>query len=123
MLSAAVVDKARDAKPNNRFVNAHIDEDTLKIIKFFNESFPESVSGVGLMSVNEATGSGDRKRGSCNIDGLNNDALADDLGAPAAKKSYKIIPHHRLDKDVHTAVRRVDGIQQVQCRISERNQN
>ena len=89
MLSAAVVDKGRDAKRNNRFVNAGIDEDTLKIIKFFNESFPESVSRVGLMSENEATGGGDRKRGSCNVDGLNNDALADDLGAPAAKKVTK----------------------------------
>ena len=89
MLSAAVVDKVRDAKRNNRFVNADIDEDTLKIIKFFDESFPESVSGVGLMSENQATGGGDRKRGSCNVDGLNNDALADDLGAPTAKKVTK----------------------------------
>lgn len=89
MVKAAVVDNARDVKRNNRFVNADIDEDTLKIIKFFNESFPESVSGVGLMSECEATGGGDRKRGSCDIDGLNSDALADDLDAPAAKKATK----------------------------------
>ena len=52
----------RDVKHNYRFVNADIDEETLKIITFFNESFPESVSGVGLMSEAEATGGGDRER-------------------------------------------------------------
>ena len=86
MLNAAAVDKARDVKRNNRFVNADIDKETLKIINFFNESFPESVSGVGLMSETEATGGGDRKRGFCNIDGLNNDALADDPTGPPTKK-------------------------------------
>ena len=89
MVKPEIVDKARDVKHNNRFANADVDEDSLKIIKFFNESFPKSVSGVGLMSVNEATGGGDRKRGFCNIDGLNSDALADDLDAPGAKKITK----------------------------------
>ena len=89
MLNAAAVDQARDVKRNNRFVNADIDEETLKIISFFNESFPESVSGVGLMSETEATGGGDRKRGFCNIDGLNNDALADDPTGPPTKKISK----------------------------------
>ena len=44
---------------------------------------------MGLISESEATGGGDRKRGSCNTDGLNNDALTEDLGAPAAKKITK----------------------------------
>lgn len=114
MLNAAAADKARDVKGDNRLVNADIDEDTLKINRFFNESFPESVSGVGLMSENEATGGGDRKRGFCNIDGLNNDAVAEDLNA-----LIKISFDHRLDEDVNTAARRDDGIQYVDSRVSE----
>ena len=41
------------------------------------------------MSETEATGGVDGKRGFCNIDGLNNDALADDPTGPPTKKISK----------------------------------
>ena len=90
MSTAAASEAARDHKRNNRYINGDVDDETLKIIKFFNNSFPESVSGIGLMSESEATTGGDKKRDFCQVIGLDSNALAEDfLGSPPAKKVSK----------------------------------
>ena len=90
MSIAAASEAARDHKRNNRYLNGDVDEESLKIIKFFNNTFPESVSGIGLMSESEATTGGEKKREYCHVNGLDSSALAEDfLGSPPAKKVSK----------------------------------
>ena len=90
MSIAAASEAARDHKRNNRYINVDVDEESLKIIKLFNNTFPESVSGIGLMSESEATTGGEKKREYCQVNGLDSSALAEDfLGSPPAKKVSK----------------------------------
>lgn len=90
MSIAAASEAARDHKRNNRYLSGDVDEESLKIIKFFNNTFPESVSGIGLTSESEATTGGEKKREYCHVNGLDSSALAEDfLGSPPAKKVSK----------------------------------
>ena len=90
MVKAAHVEAARDLKRNNRYLIADVDEESMKIIQHFIATFPESVSGIGLMTENESTSGAGRKRNACDVDGLNETALLEDfLGSPPAKKVSK----------------------------------
>ena len=90
MVDAAKVEVARDLKRNNRYVIADVDEESMKIIQHFIATFPESVSGIGLMTENEATSGAGRKRNACDVDGLNDTAVLEDfLGSPPPKKVSK----------------------------------
>ena len=52
MIASAAAETAREMKRNSRYV-AGIDEESLKIIQHFMEVFPQSVSGIGLMTESE----------------------------------------------------------------------
>ena len=53
------------------------------------ETFPESVSGIGLMTESESTSGVGRKRESCEIEGLRDTADNEDVEGPPAKKASK----------------------------------
>ena len=89
MVAAAAAEIAREKKRNYRYV-AEIEEESLKIIQYFMEIFPQSVLGVGLMTESELnTGTGS-KREFCEIEGLRDTAAKEDVGAgPPVKKVSK----------------------------------
>lgn len=90
MVKAAHVEAVRDHKRNNRYVVADVDEESMKIIQHFMTTFPESVSGIGLMTETEATSGAGRKREACAIEGfIGNPTLEDFLGPLPAKKPKK----------------------------------
>ena len=56
MVAAAAAESARDTKRNTRYA-AGVDEESLKIIQYFMDIFPQSVSGIGLMSKSDLNSS------------------------------------------------------------------
>jgi hypothetical protein len=88
-VKAAIADASRDSKRDNRYVTTGIDDETMKIINHFIELFPESVSGIGLMSESESTSGVGRKRESCEIEGLRDTLESEDVEGPPAKKVSK----------------------------------
>lgn len=89
MIAPAAAETAREMKRNSRYV-AGIDEESLKIIQYFMKVFPQSVSGIGLMTesvMNFGTGS---KREFCEIEGLRDTAAKEDVGdGPPGEKVSK----------------------------------
>ena len=66
MVAAAAAEIAREKKRNYRYV-AGIEEESLKIIQYFMEIFPQSVSGVGLMTESELNIGTESKRDSVKL--------------------------------------------------------
>lgn len=79
MVEAAASMAARDNKRNVEYADG-VDEETMKIINHFNATFPQSVSGVGLMSESDLTSGAGNKREFCEIDGLRDATDKEDLG-------------------------------------------
>ena len=89
MIASAAAETAREMKRNSRYV-AGIDEESLKIIQYFMEVFPRSVSGIGLMTESEMNCGTGSKREFCEIEGLRDTAAKEDVGGgPPAKKVSK----------------------------------
>ena len=87
--SAAVV--VRDGKRNLRYADG-VDEECMKIIKHFMDTFPQSVSGVGLMSESDLTSGAGSKREFCQMDGFRESDVQQNSaegGDGAAKKVSK----------------------------------
>ena len=89
MIASAAAETAREMKRNSWYV-AGIDEESLKIIQYFMEVFPQSVSGIGLMTESEMNSGTGSKREFCKIEGLRDTAAKEDVGGgPPAKKVSK----------------------------------
>ena len=89
MIASAAAETAREMKRNSWYV-AGIDEESLKIIQYFMEVFPQSVSGIGLMTESEMNCGTGSKREFCKIKGLRDTAAKEDVGGgPPAKKVSK----------------------------------
>ena len=69
MIASAAAETAREMKRNSRYV-AGIDEESLKIIQYFMEVFPQSVSGIGLMTESEMNFRTGSKKKFCEIERL-----------------------------------------------------
>ena len=89
MVAADAAGAAREIKSKSRY-EAGVDAESLKVIKYFMDLFPQSVSGIGLMSENDLnTGTGS-KREFCDIAGLKHTAEKEESDqGPAAKKVSK----------------------------------
>ena len=91
MIAASAVAAVRDSKRNLRYIDG-VDEESMKIIKYFMDTFPQSVSGVGLMSENDLTSGAGSKREFCQMDGFRESDVQDNStegGDGAAKKVSK----------------------------------
>ena len=88
MVAAAAAESARDTKRNTRYA-AGVDEESLKIIQNFMDTFPQSVSGIGLMSESDLNSGAGSKRNFCEIEGLQDTVIKEDsvAGPPAVKVS------------------------------------
>ena len=81
----------RDNKRNLRYIDG-IDEESMKIIKHFMDTFPQSVSGVGLMSESDLTSGAGSKREFCQMEGFRESDVQENStegGDGAAKKVSK----------------------------------
>lgn len=89
MIAAAAAETAKDKKRNSRYV-AGIEEESLKIIQYFIETFPQSVSGIGLVTESELSTGAGSKREFCETEGLRDTAAKEDVGGgPPVKKVSK----------------------------------
>lgn len=87
---ASEVERARDAKRNDRFVANIIDKDSMTVISYFLRAYPQSITGVGVMSENDLVSGAGRKRESCEISALAQSVAEGCMvEAPLAKKVNK----------------------------------
>ena len=47
---AGKVERARNAKHNDRYVANTIDKESMTVISYYLEAYPQSITGVGVMS-------------------------------------------------------------------------
>lgn len=84
------VELARNTKRNERYVANAIDKESMTVITYFLKSYPQSITGVGVMSENDLVSGAGRKRESCEMTGLAQSATEGDFEeAPPAKKLNK----------------------------------
>ena len=124
-VAAAAAESARDTKRDARYTSG-VDEEYMKVIQYFIDTFPQSVSGIGLVSesdLNSGTGS---KRNFCEIEGLRDTAVKEDLiaGPPAINvcKSSLIIDLTRtavLHHEENMAFNSVNFEYQKQSRLDD----
>ena len=91
MIAASAVAAVRDSKRNLRYIDG-VDEESMKIIKYFMDTFPQSVSGVGLMSESDLTSGAGSKREFCQMEGFQESDVQENStegGDGAAKKVSK----------------------------------
>ena len=89
MAKASIAEASRDSKRNGRYVTSGVDEDSMKIISHFLETFPESISGIGVMTEVESTSGVGRKRELCEIEGLRDSTITEEDEAEPTKKPSK----------------------------------
>ena len=77
------------AKRNERFLEK-IDKDSLTVIEFVMKTYPQSITGAGLIRENDLITGAGRKRANCEISGLCNSTVASEVeDAPIPKKVSK----------------------------------
>ena len=89
MEKAGELERISAVKRNERYLEK-IDKESLTVIEFFIKTYPQSITGIGLMSENDLITGAGRKRESCEILGLNDSTVVcgvDD--APTTKKISK----------------------------------
>ena len=91
IIAASAVAAVRDSKRNLRYIDG-VDEESMKIINHFMDTFPKSVSGVGLVSKSDLTSGAGSKRKFCQMDGFQESDVQENStegGDGAAKKVSK----------------------------------
>ena len=86
---AAEQERAIVAKRNERFLEK-VDKESLAVIEFFIKTYPQSITGVGLISENDQITGAGRKRESCEISGFGDSTVASEVeDATVTKKVSK----------------------------------
>ena len=87
--SSDIAEATREKRRNERYTKG-IDKDTLFVVEHYIKMYPQSITGVGLMTERELVSGAGQKRDLCEIAGLDN-TMADGgvVDAPKAKKSNK----------------------------------
>ena len=125
MVAAAAAESARDTKRDARYTSG-VDEESMKVIQYFIDTFPQSVSGIGLVSESDLNSGAGSKRNFCEIEGLRDTAVKEDsiAGPPAIKvsKSSLIIDLTRtavLHHEENMAFNSVNFEYQKQSRLDD----
>ena len=89
MERAQKVEVALDMKRNDRYTGG-VDRDSLTVIEYFMKVYPQSISGIGLMSEKDLVTGAGRKRECCDIAGLDNTVGEGGVSdVPPVKKASK----------------------------------
>ena len=89
MERAEKVEVALDMKRNDRYTGG-VDRDSLTVIEHFMKLYPQSISGIGLMSEKDLVTGAGRKRECCDIAGLENTVGEGGVSdVPPVKKASK----------------------------------